>query len=123
MMLIFFPLTRMEICPRLVLGTIGLLLVIQRIEGMHYEEALEVAKSSEVDEYESNLISAFRQEHMISENAGDLVRLRNIKVNLASLFLLFANKKKDPSSYIPMYDECVKISKENIKLFIKILIL
>ncbi len=102
--------------PRLDVFAILFSLLISSIEGMTYENALEMSKNNEADEYQSSVLFAFRHEHQLAEQSGDPIRLRNIKVNLASLLLLFANKEADPDVYMPMYKECSKLSEQALKL-------
>ncbi len=102
--------------PRVPICIFVLSLIVSHANGMSYEDALILARNNEVHENGFSVMEAFRREHLQAEASGDHVRLRNIKVNLASLLLLFANKNKDPQNYSLMYDECAKVAQEALEL-------
>ncbi len=111
------PLRGMRVCYSVCI--VALSLIVSHTNGMSYEEALLLARNNEVDTVHENgfgMMEAFRSEHSRAEASGDPVRLRNIKVNLSSLLLLFANKNNDPKTYRLMYGECAKLAQEVLDL-------
>ena len=109
-------LTDMFRSPRVVLSAFILSLVTTGTTGILYEDALDLARKNQVNQHESSILAAFKGELQLAERSADPIRLRNIKVNLASLLLLLANKKDDPELYLPMYKESSKLSKEVLEL-------
>ncbi len=78
-----------------------------------YEDALKKAVNGEADD---SVLAAFWREHHKAEQEGNTQRIKSIKVNLGALLLDIANGSQDRDTFMAMYEECEKISKELLEL-------
>jgi hypothetical protein len=90
------------------------LVLVAVVHGMlTYEDALKKAVNGESDD---SVLAAFWREHHQAEQEGNKQRIVSVKINLGALLLDIANGSKDRDSYMAMYEECERISKELLAL-------
>ena len=83
---------------------------------LSYDDALKKAVNGDVDD---SVLAAFWREHHQAEQSEDVKRIISIKINLGALLLDLANNNNDADSYMAMYEECEKISKELLALDVR----
>jgi hypothetical protein len=104
----------MRLLSRLTAPCAIVLALVVVVQGMlTYEDALKQAVNGESDD---SVLAAFWREHHQAEQEGNTQRIKSIKINLGALLLDIANGSKDRDSFMAMYEECEKISKELLEL-------